>query len=84
MIEQNLVDLVYIVLISHRNMFLVEEVRDIRGAILRIVFPKFLLVRNTNECDIERKCGKKYFRIKWKQDLVTAHLYSRNMNRTTK
>lgn len=84
MIEQNLMDLVYIVLISHRSMFLVEEVRDIRGAILRIAFPKFLLVRNTNECDIERKCGKNCFWIKWKYDLVTAHLYSRNMNRTPK
>lgn len=84
MIEQNLVDLVYIVLISHRSMFLVEEVRDIRGAILRIAFPKFLLVRNTNEYDIERKCGKNCFWFKWNYDLVTAHLYSRNMNRTPK
>lgn len=76
MIEQNLVDLVYIVLISHRSMFLVEEVRDIRGAILRIAF--------LNECDIERKRDKNCFWIKWKQDLVTVYLYSRNMNRTTK
>ena len=53
MIEQILVDLVYIVLISHRSMFLVEEVRDIRGAILRIAF--------LNECDIERKRDKNCF-----------------------